>query len=123
MPSRGRQHPHAVAFQQPAGNAAYGDRIVDDQCQRLVRIVRRRQLVSLRTAHRATSYQCTDVEDQAERTVAEHGGAGDAADGGDLRPGGLHHDLAVAYHLVDDQCRGPVARPHQNRRRGRGIGQ
>src|SRR3984893_1992109 len=79
------QHPHAVAFEQPLGHAAYGDGIVHHHGKRapVAALLRRHRRLGARAPLRA--HQRADVEDDDDAAVAQDGRAGYAADAGDLR--------------------------------------
>ena len=58
-----------------------------------------------------------------DASVAQYGGAGDAADRGDLRTDRLDHDLAAADQFVGHQAGGVLAGAHQHHRNRRvGLG-
>ena len=73
---------------------------------------------ALRTRAPLGAHQRADVENDDDAAVAEDGGAGDAADAGDLRADGLHHDLAAADQLIGHESGGVLAGAHQHHRNG-----
>ena len=70
------------------------------------------------------AHQSADVENDDDAAVAEDRGAGDSADGRDLRAHALHDDFAAADELVGDESGGVFTRAHQDHRHGHvAIGQ
>src|SRR5215469_11562316 len=114
-----RQHAHAVAFEQSLRHAAHRYGIVhhhgeDAAIAAILRYWRR----GLGPGAPLGAHQCADVENDDDAAVTEDGGAGNAADAGDLRTDRLHHDLTAAHQLIGHDPGGMLASAHQHDRYG-----
>ena len=111
----GGQHPHAVALQQALRDAAYGDRVVDDQSKGApVALVQNHGF--RRAGAPFGTHQRAHVENDDDAAVAQDRRAGDAADSGYLRAQGLHDDFPAADQFIGDQGRGMLAGADQHHR-------
>ena len=109
---------HAVALEQALRHAAHGDRVVHHHGEGAAVALLARWRRSCGARAPLGAHQRADVENDDDAAVAEDGGAGDAADAGDLRTDRLHHDLAAADQLVRHQAGGVLAGAHQHHRDG-----
>src|ERR1700722_19804113 len=111
----GSQYAHAVAFQQALRHPPHGDRVVHDQCKRApVALIEDHGFRGARAPFRA--HQRAHVQNQYDSSVAQNGGAGNAADRRYLRPQGFHDDFPAADQFVGNQRRGMFARSNQHHR-------
>ena len=89
-----------AAVQETLGNAADGNRIIDDQRERA--IIGRRWRCFLEFDHgRARSNQRMNIENQDDATIAENRCARHAANARQLRSNSLDDNFAARQHLVD----------------------
>ena len=121
----GRQHVHAMAFEQAAGDLAYGHRVIDhhDQQRPLrlgleVLIGRTLWHMGLQGADRRQQ-----IQNQHHPAIAQDRRAGNALHGRELRAEALDHDLASAGHGVDQHRDVPLVALHQQHRQRQVLAQ
>src|SRR5687768_9852091 len=117
------QHREAFAAEQPAGDLAHRQRVVDDQherrpCSALHGFGRAHARLGVRIEHRDAGAlrELHRMDDQHDLAVAEHRRAADAGYARELRPDVLHDDFLVADHLVDMDRRRALAGAQQQHR-------